>query len=178
MQKGSLFVACLVGLIILVESVIVVYACFLWPNGLELTKPVLIVGIVSFVVSFTLPFLLITGFLLCMTSCQYSRKFDKFQCSVKKKINFNPVAQEEEGPNRLDLLPRQFVVSHFGTLLLEGHSSKNKRNECPTRTKTAETESDFYDIQGHFQRVGKQVDDASSKPNWKVKQDNFELAMI
>ena len=49
--------------ILLVESVILLYACLIWPSKIQ-NESVFYMGVVIFVTCSTLPFALITGFLV------------------------------------------------------------------------------------------------------------------
>ena len=64
MKTATIFVATLLVFLLVVDGVVVLYACVLWTRPGENTDPVFIVGIVTFVICFTLPFMLITGFLV------------------------------------------------------------------------------------------------------------------
>ena len=70
MQGASICVAILVTILFVIDGVVALYACLLWPRkeaeiqATSVSEPLFVVGIVTFVVCFTLPFVLITGFLV------------------------------------------------------------------------------------------------------------------
>merc|ERR1711997_1212493 len=76
MQGASICVAILVTILLIIDGAVALYACLIWPRkeetaaGTTVSEPLFVVGIVTFVICFTLPFVLITGFLCCVTSCQ------------------------------------------------------------------------------------------------------------
>ena len=49
---------------LIVDGSVVLYACLIWPNHDASDDPLFIVGVVTFVTCFTLPFLIITGFMV------------------------------------------------------------------------------------------------------------------
>ena len=61
MQSVSIFVIVLVSVLFIIDGIVVVYACLLQPKK---ETSLFIVGIITFVICFTLPFVLITGFLV------------------------------------------------------------------------------------------------------------------
>ena len=64
-QKTSLFVSIFVSILLILDGALVLYACLIWPKEkAEHGDPLFITGIVTFVVCFTLPFLLIAAFLV------------------------------------------------------------------------------------------------------------------
>ena len=63
MQGVSVCVAILVAILLVIDGAVVLYACLIWPQK-DASDSLFAVGIVTFVICFTLPFVLITGFLV------------------------------------------------------------------------------------------------------------------
>lgn len=211
MQGASICVAILVTILLIIDGAVALYACLIWPRkeetaaGTTVSEPLFVVGIVTFVICFTLPFVLITGFLCCVTSCQpvdptkNRSSFECFtSCKLRKSAEDNatvesaiPPKAAAELPNRVDLLPRQFVRSHFGTLL-EEHSSKkmdcqhvkstNKESNDSKYVKddTGMSAATLHQKECHFhrERRTKDLDNGQNKVKMVALEENHQITMI
>ena len=67
-QKVSVAAAVFTSVLLIADGALVLYACLLWPReDAGLGSPLFVVGVATFVVCFSLPFVLIGGFVV---SCQ------------------------------------------------------------------------------------------------------------
>lgn len=87
--KVSLGVVIVICVFLLINGAIVLYACIVWPQE-NAGSPLFITGVVTFLISFSLPFVLVGAFLL-YSLCQQ-------ECSPRI-------------PTRLDLLPAEIFRS-------------------------------------------------------------------
>ena len=62
-QKVSLAVTVFICFLLVANGSLVLYACLLWPKK-STEDPLFIVGVVTFVICFTLPFIVVTGYLV------------------------------------------------------------------------------------------------------------------
>ena len=60
---------------------------------------------------------------------------------------------DDDGPSRIDLLPRQFVSSNFGPLLEDDPSHRQTASETASNSRPSRSEDHEEPLDCHFQRV-------------------------
>ncbi len=71
MMNTTLLFFIFLTLILVVQSVTILYACLIWPSTSKVkNESVFYIGVVIFVTCSTLPFALITGYLVRKSPCQ------------------------------------------------------------------------------------------------------------